>query len=429
MRVNTMTRLRTTLTLIAALTVGFLTAPASIAADSVYLNDGRVLEGTITREGDTFIYISTLVGEIEKNELVLKTNIKRIVRESTSIDELAETAGNAADDTRDDETAIPDGATRIAFLRLGWLPEDTVGPYINKDALERSVDALEGKADVLVLWIDTGGGSVAETIKLVEYIEHDIKPKFRLVGWVKRAISGGSFTMHPIEEIYFMPETSYGGSVAFSMQGGGAKAMDGAGLEQMLEFGELASSYGHHDPLIMRAMQISIPLSVDIDEDGVAHWREDLEGKYIVNTDDRILTFNSQQAMQFGFAKGIASTKEELVEAMGYKEWVEVGQEVDDEQQRFRDNMKKAEIELTKASRGFQNAMNNRNINRARKFLSDMKTWSRKAPAWQDHSTAGLPPLTRDFFRQLERQIDELSDEIREQEQAQRDRNRGRGRR
>ncbi|MCB9839054.1 MAG: hypothetical protein H6813_06920 [Phycisphaeraceae bacterium] len=409
---------RVILSLVAALIVGLCARTAAIA-DSVYLNDGRVLEGVITREGDTFIYITTKIGDIEKNELILKTDISRIVRDSPDSESIAEAAtikpGGA---TKSDEPAnVPEGATRIAFLRLGWEPEDTVGPYINKDALQRSVEELEGKADVLVLWIDTGGGDVGETVKLVNYIQKDIKPKFRLVGWVKRAISGGSFTMHPIEELYFMPEASYGGSVAFSMTGPGqAKAAEGAFLEQMLEFGELASSYGHHEPLIMRAMQIRIPLSVDIDEDGVAHWREDLEGKYIVSTDDRILTLNSQQAMQFGFAKGIASTKEELVEAMGYKEWVEVGQDVDDKQQKFRDDMKTAENEIAKAARNFQFAIENQNLARARKFLSDLKTWARRAPAWQDFSTGGLPPLNRELFRELERQVDELAKQVRERE-------------
>jgi len=214
--------------------------------------------------------------------------------------------------------------------------------------------------------------------------------------------------MHPIEEIYFMPEASYGGSVAFSSQGGTAKAMEGAGLEQMLQYGELASSYGKHNPLIMRAMQIQIPLSVDIDEDGVAHWREDLEGRYIVNTPDRILTFNSQQAMKYGFAKGIASTKDELVEKMGYKEWVEVGQDVDEEQQRFRENMKQAELELAKAYRNFDFAIQSGNISRARKFLGDMRSWVRRAPAWEDYSAGGLPPMSREFFRHLEDRLDEL---------------------
>lgn len=417
-----MTKIRTILILLAVFSVGLLTSVTAIA-DSVYLNDGRVLEGVITREGDTFVYITTKVGDIEKNELVLKTNIKRIVRDSTPAEDLAETAAIAADETPDSAASIPDGATRIAFLRLGWGPEDTVGPYINADALERSVEELEGKADVLVLWINTGGGSVAETIKLVDYIEHEIKPKFRLVGWVRRAISGGSFTMHPIEEIYFMPETSYGGSVAFSMTGPRkAKAVEGAGLEQMLDFGEQVSSYGHHDPLIMRAMQIRIPLSVDIDEDGVAHWREDLEGKYIVNTDDKILTLNSQEAMKFGFAKGVASTKEELVKEMGYNEWVEVGQDVDAEQQKFRDDMKKAELEISKAGRNFQNAMANKNLARARKFLGDLRSWSRRAPAWQDFSTGGLPPLNREFFRELDRQVDALQREIQEKERSARNR-------
>lgn len=404
-----MKTLITTLMIPALLVLAMMTASTALA-DSVYLKDGRVLEGEISREGDSFIMLKTSIGDIENVEFIGKDKISRIVRDSAPIEDLADEAiDKAADDAHEETASVSEGATRIAFLRLGWLPEDTVGPYINTDALERSVEELEGKADVLVLWIDTGGGSVAETQKLVDYIEHEIKPKFRLVGWVKRAISGGSFTMHPMEEIYFMPETSYGGSVAFSTDSSGkATAVKGAGLERMLEFGELASSYGHHEPLLMRAMQIRIDLSYDLDEDGVAHFREDREGKYILNTDDKILTLNSDTAMKIGFAKGVASTKEELVKLMGYNEWVEVGQDVDAEQQRFRDNMKKAETELLKASRNFQTAMSNGNVARAQKFLSDMRSWSKRAPAWQDFSTAGLPPLTREFFRELERQVDEL---------------------
>jgi hypothetical protein len=212
-----------------------------------------------------------------------------------------------------------------------------------------------------------------------------------------------------------MSDASYGGSVAFSFSGGKATAVTGADLESILRFGEEASRYGARDPLIMRAMQVGTNLSVDIDDDGVAHWRNDLKGRYIVSEESRILTFNSADAVKYRFARGVADTKEDLVRLMGVTEWVEVGQDADQYQQDFRDAVYTAAVEIGAILQKMQIAVDNGQIPRAERFLADLKSWARRAPAWTKHSANGAPPLTREFFNAVEEQLEEL----RRQQQAQ----------
>ncbi len=71
---------------------------------------------------------------------------------------------------------------------------------------------------------------------------------------------------------------------------------------------------------IMRAMEIEDPLSVDVDENGEVHWRQDELGQTILNPRGRVFTINASDAMKFKFAKGIAANREELAKKMGLQD-------------------------------------------------------------------------------------------------------------
>lgn len=426
-------RFITKLTTILALALMLAMAATANAADKVTYKDGRTIEGVIVEENDSFIKFLVKIGTIETERLIFKDDIKSIERD---VKTPGKTPGNDAtaptnSDSKRDALSIPEGATKVAFLKLGDAEAgaDMVGPYLNGKAIMESARILralpkEERPDIVVLHIDSGGGAVAEIEDIIEAIHEDLKKDFRVVCWIEFAISGAAFTAMNVEELYFFPEGSMGGNVAYS----GNKAMSGEGLMYILEVGERVSKNGRLNPYIMRSMQIFGTLSADIDENGNVtwHWQgaDDPSppiGEYVVSRRDEILTLNSLDALKFGISRGTAKTKDELAKLMGCDEWVEVGQRANDYQTEFRNNVKNAEVKLGEVFTKLQMVLQApaldaegvvRNVGRARKYLAQMRSLVRGAPSLEKYSfMAGVPQLTDEWFEEVDR---ELKNRIRE---------------
>lgn len=383
----------------------------------VNLNDGRVLEGEIIRETDSFIYVRTMIGGIPKDELVLRSKIASIVKDEAEPDTAAEDDNDDWGAEDDDVAADTDGSVRVAFITL----EEMVGPYMFAPALEEAVEAIDDDdVDVVILRVNSGGGALVEIEPLINVIEDDIKPNYRVAAWIESAISAAAMTSSICEEIYFMSEGNMGAATGFRQTGSGAERMEGRELEEVLRWMETVSERGQKDPLIMRAMQVPTNLSADFGIDGSVIWRNDLEGEYIVATEDDILTFDSQTAVKFKYAQGVADTKDELMSEMGISDWVEVGHDGDQVMVRHRDEVRLGDAEVGKLWALFNIAANqDQDLLKARRYLAQLKAWGRRNKAFAKYGGGGSPPLNDDVFRQIERQIDR---EVRRQKTQQRDR-------
>ncbi len=313
--------------MILAFALAMLIAPEAVrAGDKVHLKDGTVLEGTITREEQGYIWIKVNYGTLSREKLVTPAEIARIEREG---DAAAAPAPEKARPAGDNKPASPapqarkSGVPRITIISLGEPPDkEMVGLFITAESLREAIPLLqqEGVTDV-VFKINSGGGLLLEIKRLSDIIHNEFKPKFRTVAWIESAISAAAMTAHCIEEIYFTPQGNYGACTGWS---GALVAIKERPLEEVLFEMEKISARGQYDPKIMRSMQIMEPLSYTIDSNGDVHWYQDLSGEHIANPEGQILTFNAQTATQCKFAKGIAATKEELAKLMGYQEveWV-----------------------------------------------------------------------------------------------------------
>lgn len=390
------------------LTTALLLTPVSAMADTLYLKDGRVLEGTVEREEEGFVFFVIEVGGIRDSRLFPREEILRIERDKDTpgANTPAKPETKPGSDPSARQKAIDAGAIKIAFITLGDPPNDMVGPFMNADALEESIELLEDdEPDIVVLWINSGGGALFEVQPLSDVIEKTIKPKYRVVAWIESAISAAAMTATTCEEMYFMSRGNYGAAVAFSQEGGTLASVQGEELEQILRFGEELSRRGNRDPLILKAMQKRMPLSCDIDANGVVTWREDTSGEYVVSPATQILTLNAVDAQKYRVSGGIADTKDELAKLLGAPEWVEVGQDANDYQVEFRENVAKANVEVGKLMAQMQIALQNGQAARARRYLGEMRSWARRAPSLVTYGAGGVPPLTPEFFRELERQI------------------------
>jgi hypothetical protein len=313
-----------------------LIATGAALADKIVLKDGTVYQGKITREGDKFYYITVKVGTVESPVFVIKDDVKSVERDDATpkTDEAIKKAEDDKAAVAKSESSHHSGATRVAILNFGCPSEwqgkydDTVGVQVNADSFHRAIPLLEkDHVDVVVVRIKSGGGALSELEKFHHVFQDEYKQKFRLVAWVESGISAAAMSPWVIEEMYFFPQGNIGACTGWH---GNLVAVKGFQLEMVLAQMEKASAMGKKDPSIMRAMQIMDPLSVDVDENGEVHWRQDEDGKYLLNKKGNIFTMKADQAIQFKFGKGIAATKEELAKAMGLQEVEWAGQAATD---------------------------------------------------------------------------------------------------
>ena len=388
-----------------------LTPAISWAADVIYLKDGTKLEGTIERETDTAIFLAISIGNLQQHKLLRLTEIDRIERDASAPAKPA-----TGDQPAATTTTYPPGATRVAFITL----EEMVGPYFNKDAIEHSVGLLEAmpegeRPEVIVFWIDSGGGALFELTKIMPYLAEEVKPKYRTVAWIRSAISAAAMSAWPIEEMYMMREGNIGACTGYFMGSSGATAMSGDELEEILLEMEKVSLEGEKDPMIMRAMQVYMTLSCDIDEEGRITWYDGDQGEFLVSRQNDILTLNSLDAVKFGVARGIADTKDELAKEMGLVEWVEVGQQANDYQVEFRKNVKAAEVETGELLNKLDIAVSfaqsapsekerDRQIGIARRYLKEIKAWINRAPSLEVYQN-----MTPEWFRFVDQQLKDLA--------------------
>ena len=399
---------------LALLGVVLLLAPVALA-DKVIKKDGTVVEGVISEEADTYIWIIVKVGVVDRQVLIARNQIARIERDSP-----APPRGTQATTTIEQRLVkakplarqISEGATRVAFIPL----RDMVGIYMNAGALERSIEAFEdGDVDVVVLVLTSGGGFVREISLLSDAIHKEIKPNYRVVAWIESAISAACLTAWNCEEIYMTKQGNIGGAVAFSVdrETGEAVAVEGDDLEWMLRMGEKISKRGKRDPLILRAMQQFGALSCDIDSFGNVKWFANEQGEFLVNPADRILTFNSQDAEKYGVSKATVDTKEELMNAMGINEWVESGLEGRKSMLKFLKNVEifekrinalwaEYQLALQLAAQGDED-LRVRGIGKARVKLRQMRGLVRRAPSFEEYTI-----FTPEWFAERDQELRDL---------------------
>lgn len=421
-----MTRLIKSTMAVLAVAAATLMSTATAMADKIHLKDGRVLEGTVQREGDGFVYFKVVIGGIESVQFFTTDQFTKLERDGDAA--AAKTGGEAA--TTASGSAKPDSsarsgkgkgnATRVAILNFGapgnWNGAigDMVGLQISAQAWRDVIPLLEkDNVDVVVVRINSGGGMLLELEKFFEVYQNEYKPRFRTVAWVESAISCAAMSPWCIEEFYMMPQGNIGACTGWSGQ---LEAMKGWELEDVIYLMERISLAAGRDPKIMRSMQIMDPLSADIDPvTGEVKWYQTEDGDYIVNPSGRILTFNAQDAVKFKFSKGIAATREELAQAMGLQEVEWVGQKASDY---IDDNMRAADrtekrvglvYQQYAETVGYAASMQDETkrgafIAKARRFLNELRRYVEVNPNFQL-----MYPLNDEWFQQQEELLRELA--------------------
>lgn len=315
----------------AALAVLTLTLGA-LAADKVILKDGRTYEGEIVQETGDVVLIKITSGSISRTMTIWAGDIESIQRDSDADDQqagkaadIAAAATAAAGSTGANAGTIDMVASRNK--RVFVIPmKGGVGETFRQDKLEEAIEAgRQYDPDVIVLIIDSPGGALNEVWKLRDYLQ-EVRNEFRIVAWVKSAISAAAMTTMNIQEIYFMKDGHMGAATAWY---GAGKAVEGEALEEIVQDTRKMVESAGHSPHIAEAMIVpAYTLSADLEERPSGGfditWHEDDTGNEMVSRPGEILTFTASEALRYQISAGTVDDEAEFAIALGLDGWVEV---------------------------------------------------------------------------------------------------------
>lgn len=412
--------------MVSVLAVAALFAGAqAFAADKLHLKDGKVLEGTVLVEGKGYVQFKYTIAGIEQTRTFLENEYKKIEKDAVT------TPTPVAGDTKSEAAASSEkkpGVTRIAFLNFGppsqWSEQcgNMVGVEISAEAFKNAIPMLKKQnVDTVVIRVNSGGGYTLEMEKFQDLFHNEYKKNFRTVAWIESAISAAAMSPWVIEEFYFMKKGSMGACTEWS---GMLKASKGYRLEMVLYKMEEASAKGGHNPYIMKAMQIQHGLSVTKDPiTGKVTWYDNTTaGKKIINRDQDILTITALDAVEYGLARAIADTPEELAKAMlgDNAEYEIVAKDVSAYVDNFMREQTKAEKTAIEVAIKYSNAIRlaqavqdkqerGAQVNIAKKQLAQLRKWVKMNPNMEFHLANQVGALLNDeFFRIQEELLEDL---------------------
>jgi ATP-dependent protease ClpP protease subunit len=285
--------------------------------------------GKLVKVSDLYIVVEgEVLGEI-KPKTIFRTDIITMKNRDAGGSDTAAQPANGASSTsttssssRKNPDINPSAPGVIVFPLDGG-----VGQEIRREEFElvkKEADRL-GDGQVIVLLINTNGGSAAET----EHIAHvifDMKERHRVVAWIKKAISAGCMIAMCCDEVYFQTTGSAGAVTTWNP--GSGQSIKGEELQRSMDhFGRVAERAGRHRYIAYAMKTNAAKLSYDKDpETGKVTWHNDLSGEFILSDGDKRnnLSFTASVAEHCGFSDGTADTQDELAKLLDLPKWNEV---------------------------------------------------------------------------------------------------------
>lgn len=370
---------------------------------------GVALEGTIVEAGDHHLIVEVPIGGQLRRKTIFKGDIQAIASLDKPVGKPAEAAiaaKSAADAAKPDAAASPN-QPGVFVLPL----EGMVGLYLRHEEMQAIAEEADkwGDGQIIVLLIDSPGGSVVETEKIHDVLM-EVKKRHRLVAWIKEAISAACATALHCDEIYFMTEGTAGAMTAYS----GQTALQGEMLEEWLRrAGEWAEA-GGRSRYIAEAM-IDEKKIVSYTKDpvtGEVTWYSDKSGKVILSDEKDNLVFSSSQAVDSGFADGVADTEQQLAKLLDLPRWNEKSTYGRKIAKSWKDTVDKAQEELPmiRARMAYDGTGTNDQeviLGRRIKNLEEVIRWIDRAP--NVAQMGGIPPK-EDIERQIKQLRKDLAD-------------------
>jgi membrane-bound serine protease (ClpP class) len=233
----------------------------------------------------------------------------------------------------DQPATAPSPDTQAVIIQL----HGEINDY-TRDQLQQRINQVRGLgATNVILDIDTYGGIVTDGLEISRFLKR--QNDLHIVAYVKdKAISAGAMIAMACNEIVMSNSASLGDCAPIIFGPDGLEAMPAAERAKaespvLLDFAESAER-NHHDPLLAASM---------VDVKRIVYWVQNDQGerKFVddkqyaeliatkqwhdvpgapvpIKGSDVLLTVDSEQAVQYGLATGIAAGPEDLAHQRGW---------------------------------------------------------------------------------------------------------------
>ncbi len=303
------------------------------------------LTGRITRAADLYIVVEGDIAGMIRQKTIFRDDVitMRTVTGEAADTSARRASGRSARRDADTKEAGPESRKLGVFV----LPLDgSVGEAFRHEEIKKIGEKADeyGPGQIIVLLINTNGGSVLESQDIAETI-FDIRERHRVVAWIQKAISAGCQTAMCCHEIYFMTEGTAGAVTTWDGVGNSIKGDDlEAAMDHLVD---IAKRSGHSEH-IARAMKTNKAMcSYDKDPaTGEVTFYGDLSGRYVLSDANSNLSFTSSTALHCGFSKGTADTEEELARQLDLPQWYEKSNYGREIAERWQETVKRAHEEI-----------------------------------------------------------------------------------
>lgn len=292
---------------------GVLVMCQAASSDTLRKKNGTVLRGRIISESKTHVkfewtQFGTCVVKVPRKDIIEITRGTYVPPKPTVTLKPKDPGKDPRKDPAGKDPAKDPGATSGKVLRFCIVPiTGEIGIDLKADDFEAVVrNVLAYRVEVLVLYFDTPGGSVAETEKILAKMA---KLKgVRTVALVKRALSGSAVLAMACPEIYMLPDGRIGDVTRFK---GEAEPKSGEFSAAIRAAFRTVVQVAKHSPLLLKGMMdANVGLSVTtvggkpqiIETDG-----EKVLGEKVVKAKGRVLTLTGPEAVDCGLARGVVA--------------------------------------------------------------------------------------------------------------------------
>lgn len=296
--------------LIGMLTVLLVTG--FVFGDVLYLRDGRVFQGRLIRQTDKEIVFEVHLHGLKMGVKYKKEEVKQIVE--APLVPAPKTSTQPGRKTRD---TARDSATPICFV----IPiRGTIGLQVTDEVFRKCLNTARAqKVGLVVLLIDSGGGSIPEMEKLIKRLQ--AYDDLRIVAYVQKAFSAAAMLAMSCKEIVIAPNGAIGAAVPYLSAPGRAPKNVTAKYESAYRGwcrGQVEKA--GHSPLLVDAM-VRMDMVLGLVGGGAGAKLVEGKGDKVIKRKGQILTLAGKEAVECGLALGLAGTIDQSKKLLGIKGW------------------------------------------------------------------------------------------------------------
>lgn len=201
-----------------------------------------------------------------------------------------------------------------------------IGQDITASMLNTAIKQAKARdAGVLLLVIDSAGGSPSETAEIFKTLGNAAAADMLLVAHVRRAVGDAAVIALACPKIVMFPEGTLGGIGPESLVGKNKQEIGAGEWSQLKATARAAAELGRHNPLLAEAM-------IDPDVEIAAVMTKDTEQKLekvpadiapekrvnltLIKERGKVTTFTANEAVRVGLAAGVAKNEDEVRAAL-----------------------------------------------------------------------------------------------------------------